>query len=310
MTTSSLATSLRALLRSRSLAAAAVLAAAVLAAPAPAFAEEEEPAPAPEEPAPEEPAPEESAPAPEAPAPDAGAAGGERVAAPVGPRRWMLGLSHGPLRVVNDGGQTYHYALLTVTNDTKIARPWKPYIQAATDSGRTHVACGCSGAFERIKRRERKPSLLSVEASHGTIAPGESKELVAIFGPIDTSWSRLVLNVQGLVNTSVWHQVAKYGQDAEGKDQFVIHDAAYEERNAKLMAALQKAAKESGGDVPAPTKEWKEFLERRAWAIEWKRMGDEFRPETDPIELVREGWRVLSEPTVLKTVVPKYGGGS
>jgi hypothetical protein len=229
--------------------------------------------------------------------------GGEAGApAPTGPRRWMLGVRHGPLRIVRDGGQTFHYVVLTVENQTGVPRTWQPFIQAETDMGRTHVACGCPGAVEQVRRRERKPDLLSVEQSAGKIENGAKKEIAAVFGPVDPSWNRITLLVQGLVNPVVVHRVQKYGEKV------VVSDAAYEERNEKVMEEVRKAAKESGGEVPKPTIEYQELVERRAYAIVWQRKGDEFRPEDDPIEWVSEGWRVLGDPKVLRTWVPRYTG--
>jgi hypothetical protein len=267
-----------------------------------AFAEDP-PAPEPEKPAPDAPAPDAPAPDAPAPAPEAAPPAPETPPPTGGPRRWMLSISHGPLKVVRDAGQTYHYVLLTVGNDTAVARPWQPFIQAETDTGRVHVACGCSGAVEQVRRRERDPSLLSVEGSVGKIAPGEKKKIAAVFGPIDSSWSRVSVLVQGLVNPVVTHRVQKYGEKV------IVSDAAYEERNEKVMEEVRKAAKESGGEVPAPTMEYREFMERRAYAITWQRKGDEFRPEEDPIEFVSEGWRVLGDPVILRTWTPQYTGG-
>jgi hypothetical protein len=216
---------------------------------------------------------------------------------------------------VRDGGATYHYVLLTVENKTETSRPWKPHVRAVVDGTKTHVACGCSGAVEQVRRRERDSSLLSVEASAGPLAPGQSKRIAAVFGPIDSGWNRLTLLVGGLVNPLVVHRVQKYG-DAKLKvgdvelDPVVIADAAYEQRNTAVLDAVRKAAKESGGEVPAPTVEYREFMENRAYAVDWQREGDEFRPELDTIDFVREGWKVIGEPVVFRTVTPRFVSGS
>jgi hypothetical protein len=260
-------------------------------------------APAPEAPAPEAPAPD--APAPEAPAAETPAAPAADAKLPTGTRRWMLKLTHGPLRHVRDGGSTYHYVVLTVENQTGLARPWKPFVQAVVDGGkRTHVACGCGGALDAVRRRERDSSIQSLEASAGDLPSGQSRKIAAIFGPIDSGWNAVDVQVQGLVNPVVWHRVQKYGEKV------VISDSAYDARNEKVMEEVRKAAKESGGEVPPSVPEYQEFVERRAYSMEWRREGDEFRPEDDIIEFVREGWKILGDPVVLRTVKVSSGSGS
>jgi hypothetical protein len=102
--------------------------------------------------------------------------------------------------------------------------------------------------------------------------------------------------VNGLVNPITTLKVLKYG------DKQVVLEAAYAARNLRVMEELKTAAKASGSDMPQPTSEYQEVLEKRVRVIEYERDGDEFRPDDDLIQFVREAWEVLGEPKVLRTI--------
>lgn len=225
--------------------------------------------------------------------------------APAGGKRWTLDFTHGPLNRVVVGETTHYYMTMTVTNKTGLPRPWRPTVIAHTDT--THpryVAGGFAPALEVIRRTEGNAALQPIEASGwksdptaGKIQNDETKQLVAIFGPVDPHWSKFRVEVLGLVNPTAILKVAKYG---EGK--WTVSDTAYLERNAKLLEELRSEAAKTGSAMPTPTPEYHEVVESRAWVMNYTRSGDEFRPDDDPLKGGRERWEVLGEPVVIRVI--------
>ncbi len=219
-------------------------------------------------------------------------------------KRWTLEFAHSHLKRAVVGERTYYYMTLTVTNKTGLPRPWHPVVIAHTDTTHpVYVAGGFAPALEEIRRVEDNPALVPVEASgwkndaSGKIQDGETKALAAIFGPIDAQWSHFRIEVLGLINPSATLKVQKYG---EGK--WTVSDTVYLERNEKVLADLRAEAQKTGGAMPTPTPEYHEVVESRAKVIEYYRSGDEFRPDDDPIQFVRERWEVLGEPQVIRVI--------
>jgi hypothetical protein len=223
-------------------------------------------------------------------------------------RRWSLSFSHGSLKrvLVDDGTgrETSHYYMtMTVENGTPLARNWRPYVTLKVDTRpEAYVAGGFATALEAIRRQEGNADLMPVESTgwkkgdDGKIAAGARKDLVAVFGPLDPGWSSARIEVHGLVNPITTLKVLKYG------DKQVVLEAAYTQRNLKVMEELKAAAKASGSDIPQPTAEYLEVRETRARVIEYERDGDEFRPDDDLIQFVREGWEVIGDPKVLRVI--------
>jgi len=231
----------------------------------------------------------------------------EDAPAPSTAKRWTLDFSHGPLRrvLVDDGSgreNTYLYMTMKLGNRTGLPRPWRGLVQAKVDT-RTepYVAGGFPLALENVRRQERNKDLIALEdttsrsGDEGKIPDGATYDLVAIFGPVDAGWAHFRIDVFGLVNPIALLKVLKYG------DKQVVQEAAYRERNEKVLAELAATAKASGSDVPKPTSEYQDVLERRSYVMEFSRKGDEFRPDDDPIEFIRERWEVLGDPKVLPT---------
>jgi len=260
----------------------------------------DDPAPAPTAP---EPA------APTAPEPAAPAADAPKAAAASG-KRWMLKFSHGPLqRILVDDGKgaetTYMYMLFSVTNETAFPRPWQPLVTATLDTRkeRPYIAGGFPIALERLRKKVDDANLKAVEQTwgngqEGKIQNGETKSLVAIFGPVDAGWSSFHVEFHGLVNPDTTLRAYKYGDNA-----FTYSDPAYVERNAAVVAEATKAA--GGAELPKPTAEYQNVIEKRVWAVDYARKGDEFRPDDDPIEFVGEKWKVLGEPRVIPKIEKK-----
>lgn len=232
--------------------------------------------------------------------------------APAAPsaKRWTLDFSHGPLRrvLVDDGSgheNTYLYMTMKVGNKTGLPRPWRGLVTAKVDTrAEPYVAGGFPLALDAIRRQEKDKELVAVEdttfraGDEGKIPDGTTYNLVAIFGPVDAGWAHFRIDVFGLLNPITTLKVLKYG------DKQVVMESAYLERNEKVEAELRAAAKASGSDIPKATAEYQEVLERRSYVMEYRRQGDEFRPDDDPIQFVRERWEVLGDPKVLRTITP------
>jgi hypothetical protein len=245
----------------------------------------------------------------------AGAPASAEDAAPKLGARWTLSMTHGPLKriLVDDGGGrkvTHFYMTMKVSNTTGHPRDWRPLVVGKTDTLHPdYVAGGFSTALEEIRRVERDATLEPVEKrpeGRSRIAAGETKNLVAVFGPVNPEWSRFRIEISGLVDPHAILKVQKYkeGEDYT-KGRYVVSDTVYLERNESVMRAMAEEAKKEGSEVPKPTPEYHEVVEDRAWVIEHRRSGDEFRPDDDPIDFVRERWEVLRDPKIIRVIPSK-----
>lgn len=226
-----------------------------------------------------------------------------------GAGRWLLGLEHGPLRVVSwtDGAgrsTAYHYMTLKVSNQTAYAREWRPNVRAvtqATANTPTQLvhAMPLVEALDAIRRQERDPKLITVNETAGKIEAGQTYSCVAIFGRLDPLFHKVNVQIRGLASSVVVYKVEKYPGDRT-----VIVDAAYFDRNQKVMDALRKEVREAGPEarLPAPEVEYQEFLEDRYWDVEYTRQGDEYRPEDSALRFQSEGWRIAAEPRMLRVI--------
>jgi hypothetical protein len=226
--------------------------------------------------------------------------------------RWTLTMTHSHLKRVVVEEKTYYYMTLDVTNNTGLPRPWRPLIVGKTDTLRPpYVAGGFAPAVAEIRRLEGTPELQPVEQSgwqageEGKIKVGEKKRVVALFGPIDAHWSKFRVEVSGLVNPKTTIKVNKYPDGPGGKARYTAFDTAYEDRNDKVLKELKEEAAKSGGTVPAPTPEYREIVEDRAFVMVFGRSGDEFHPDDDPIRFVSERWEILGEPKVVRVIASK-----
>lgn len=247
-----------------------------------------------------------------------------------GRKRWILDLTHGPLRTVvvsgaargaagqAEGTQAYHYLTLHVANRTGFARTWAPSVKAHTDTGRTYIAGGHAEALAEIRKREGNANLQPLNATAGTLANGTSVDTVAILGPLDSLYDRVTIEIYGLVDHIATYKMEQYGnkspEGARGDavvigPRTVIVDSAYYERNQRILAELRREAAESGGLLPSPGVEYTEVAEERYWEAVYERLGDEFHAEDDMITFVRSGWKVKGEPKGLR-VITVEGGGS
>ena len=225
---------------------------------------------------------------------------------PASGKRWMLGFSHGRLqRVLVDDGTgnetTYMYMRFQVTNKTGLPRDWHPLVTAKLDTRTTpYYAGGFPVALERIRKVADEPDLQSVETTwskglEGKIKDGETKSLVAIFGPVDAGWATFHIEFHGLVNPLTTLKAYVYSPGPPPVVTF--SEPVYVERNAQVLAEFTKTL--GGAELPKPTSEYQVVIEKRVWAVDYTRKGDEFRPDDDPIEFSGERWRVLGEPKLV-----------
>jgi hypothetical protein len=226
-------------------------------------------------------------------------------------KRWLLEMTHGPLRrvLVDDGtghDRTYAYMTMTVENKTGLPRPWRPLVTATVDTRTApYVAGGFSEALDPIRRQEHNRFLDPLPDSgfkagdEAKLADGKKLTLVAIFGPVDAGWAKLRVEVTGLMSASATLKVEKYGERQ------VVVESAYADRNAKVMQALRAEAKASGSELPKPTAEYQVVSEIRRFVMEFRREGDEFRPDDDPIEFVGERWEVPETVVILPDTKPQ-----
>ena len=238
---------------------------------------------------------------------DEPAAGESSAATAASGKRWMLALTHGPLqRILIDDGTgnetTYMYMRFQVANKSGLPRDWHPLVTATLDTRRErpYYAGGFPVALERIKKTVDDPELKAVESTwskglDGKIKDGETKSLVAIFGPVDAGWSTFHIEFHGLVNPVTTLKANKYSETA-----VTFSEPVYVERNAAVLAELAKAS--GGGELPKPTSEYHVVVEKRVWAVNYTRKGDEFRPDDDPIEFAGERWLVLGEPKFIRKI--------
>lgn len=238
--------------------------------------------------------------------------------------RWMLKLERGHLKTVllekADGNvSAYHYITLKVTNPTDLPRPWNPLVKAITDTKNeqgepsVYVASGYGNALTAIRRQERNGDLENISATAGKIGAGETIDGVAIFGPLDSLYDRIDIEVHGLANPVATYEVKIYdGSDVANGEAitpdtaWVIVDSAYWDRNQKILARLKAESEASGGDgLPQPNIQYVVMQERRYWGMTFERLGDEFRAEDDLITFKGEGWMIEGNPTKLRTVNEK-----
>ncbi len=83
-------------------------------------------------------------------------------------------------------------------------------------------------------------------------------------------------------------------------DMQVVLEPAYAAHNAQVMDALKKANPD--GNLPKPTPSYRYYIEKRVWSMDYRRQGDEFRPDDDPIAFSGEGWKIVGNPKYIRTV--------
>jgi hypothetical protein len=241
------------------------------------------------------------------------ASGADEAVEKAGSGRWILDLKHGPLNTVDwtdSAGATtaYHYMTLTVTNNTAFAREWRPMVRAIVDTkpDAPYYALPLVEALDAVRKQEKDAKLPMLSETMGKIEPGQTISCVALFGRLCPMYDRVHVQIHGLVSSVAVFKVEKYPGDRN-----VIVDAAYYDRNQKILAALRQEAREANSDrLPTPETEVQELLERRYWDIEYTRRGDEYQAEDSMIRFEREGWKLDGEPKMLRVIVAAGGVGT
>ncbi len=216
-------------------------------------------------------------------------------------KRWRFEHKAGPLRtvIVRGSGKAtaYHYMTIEVTNKTKFARHWHPLVKAVTDTKKTYLAGGNSGALSAIRKAEKNSALKAIGTTAGKLKPGQTIKTVAIFGVLDPLYDRINVQIFGLVDPIATYKIEQYG-DKSGDGNVVLGansvvvDSAYWDHNQAILKRLKKAAKDAGGDLPRPAVEYQEVREARYWSMDFERLGDEIRSEDDIIRAKGSGWLV------------------
>jgi hypothetical protein len=221
-------------------------------------------------------------------------------------QRWILTMTHGPLRTVevsHPAGDVaaYHYMTIHVKNGTAFDREWHPLVKAVTDTHKTYIAGGYTDALGAIRHQEHDKNLVPIGTTAGRIRAGASVDGVAIFGPVDPLYDKIDVQIFGLVDPIATYKVEQYGDKSSadkvvlGKDSVIV-DSAYWDHNQTILARLKKAAEASGGEMPKPQVEYQQVVENRYWSMRYWRLGDEFHAEDDMITFHGEGWRIQGEP--------------
>jgi len=231
-------------------------------------------------------------------------------------KRWMLDASHGPLRTIVTKDATgasvaYHYMTIKVKNATEFARQWHPRVEALTDTKKTYASGGYNDALDAIRKAENDKGLVAIGSTAGKLKPGKSVNGVAIFGPLDSLYDRINVQIYGLADPVAIYKIEQYGDKSPagakedqvvlGKDSVIV-DSVYWKRNQKILGRLRKAAKDSGGSVPQPHVEYMEVAENRYWSMNFERLGDEFFAEDDIITAKGEGWAIAGQPRGLRVI--------
>ena len=241
-----------------------------------------------------------------------------------GATRWILGLKHGGLKTVllnnADGSTTaYHYMTLDVTNATRLARPWYPLVKAITDTkdkdgnNSVYIANGYEEALDAVRLRESSPNLKAIVSTRGKIAAGQTLKTVAIFGPLDSLYDDIRLEVHGLADSVATYKMDVYdgseiadGDEITPSNDWIINDSAYYARNQKIMSKLRAQANADGdGVLPAPSVNYVVVSERRVFAMNYQRLGDEFGAEDDLISFKSEGYEIEGNPVKMRIVNEK-----
>jgi len=124
-------------------------------------------------------------------------------------------LHHVTVHDVIGGGKTYYYLPFKITNGTDKERDLLIHVKATTDSkvwvaddseeggklvARTYVGMSDAPVLKVLRKKFRNPKLMSLSEMSGKIAPGASKEGVAIFHDLDPEMDRMDLRIYGLVD--------------------------------------------------------------------------------------------------------------
>jgi len=221
---------------------------------------------------------------------------------------WAIRFSHGPLELITvhykDGSSApAHYLIFTLENRGKADAPLALQVRAVVGSHprkrRVHLALPSPHAEEWVRRIARADDLKNVQqlndGGKGVLKAGETARGIAVFGEFDAEWDVATITVAGLEPRALRCRVRQFGEE------FTLAHHAYLDRNRAVLARAGKDAT------------WREFNALVShdvlWSMTYRREGDEFAPQMDPITLEKEAWIVSEDPPpkVVLEIKPPFG---
>ncbi|MGQ0612498.1 MAG: hypothetical protein ACT4PV_01940 [Planctomycetaceae bacterium] len=208
---------------------------------------------------------------------------------------WAIKFSHRPLELITvhykDGSSAAaHYMIFTLENAGKVDAPLALHIKAVVGTHplkrKVHLSLPHADAEEWVRRIARADTLKNIQelndGGKGVLKAGETARGIAVFGAFDQEWDVATLLVSGLESRALRCRVRQYG------DGFTLAHHAYLARN---LTVTEKAGKDAT---------WREFNALVShdvlWSMTYRREGDEFAPQMDPITLATEEWVVSEDP--------------
>jgi len=214
------------------------------------------------------------------------------------PPPWTLEFKHSDLESYTlsykDGSaETVYYMTFTVKNDSQREAKLALHIRADVQVGKreikrkVHHAVPHKNAEEAIRRVGRAPQLKSVQQINDmkTLAPGQSVRGIAVFGTFNREWDTATIYVSGLESASLHARVRKYA----GAGHVLFH-RAYKLHNDRVKEKVQDLANYT--EVNAI------IQHDVVRVLRYRRKGDEFAPQVDPILSEGEWWDVRTTKIV------------
>jgi len=208
---------------------------------------------------------------------------------------WALDFKPGKLDVLvvsyKDGSaRTFYLMPFTVSNRGKVKAELGLHIVAnvkggARQNNKAHIALPFPDAEEFYKRMARSSDIKNVQTINGMkeLAPGQSVKGIAVFGAFNREWRSAEVVVTGLEPRAIDARVRKFGANG-----FTFPHRAYHHHNKRV---LKKAGKDA--DYTEPFVILQHSVARK---LRFRREGDEFAPQQDPIIAEDAEWDVLQKP--------------
>ncbi len=211
---------------------------------------------------------------------------------------WNLQLKHSNLESYTlsykDGSATtVYYMTFELKNASQQAARLALYLRADVQVGRskikrhTHHALPQKDAEEAIRRVGRAPGLKNVQAINAMkmLAPGASVRGIAVFGTFHREWDTATIYVSGLESAALHCRVRKYA----GAGHTIFH-RAYKLHNDRVKTKV--------GDITTYTEVNAIVKHDVVRVMRFKRKGDEFAANLDPIWSDGEWWDALKSTIV------------